>query len=229
MSKSKNMELIETTINNGEPVRAKSAFPVEAVSFRVLAKGESSSRIAAYVDARDVMERLDDMFIGWGDSYTLVADHREEGLHQVTMKCVISLPGDAFQQVSDVGTMQITGSRLPDENIYKSAASDAFKRAAVHLGIGRELYDFKKVMGKDLYLSNGMLNGSFLSKGGQREARSQWTEYLAKLHAAQNEASPYENVTLEEMRALSIALGLDSTGKQNAHNLAVSGSSLDEI
>lgn len=85
-------------------------------------------RAMAYVDARAIMDRLDEI-IGqenWQD------DYRE--LPNGSVECKISIRiGDHWIHKTDVGTES-------DYEAEKGAYSDAFKRACVKLGIGRYLY-----------------------------------------------------------------------------------------
>ena len=78
-----------------------------------------------YVDARFVMDRFDAAFgpLGWADSYVVLPDN------------------------SVVGTITVNGVSKSDVGVpsdiepTKGAFSDAFKRAAVKWGVGRDLYD----------------------------------------------------------------------------------------
>jgi hypothetical protein len=86
----------------------------------------------AYVDARVVEDRLDHVFgvDGWQDAYQVLPNN------SVVCKLRIRV-GDEWIEKSDVGSQ----SEQPDEgDRLKSAFSDALKRAAVKLGIGRYLY-----------------------------------------------------------------------------------------
>ena len=91
------------------------------------------SRLAvAYVDARAVEDRLDHVFgvDGWQDAYHLLPNGN------VVCKLRVKI-GTEWIEKSDVGGQ----SDQPDESDRtKSAFSDALKRAAVKLGIGRYLY-----------------------------------------------------------------------------------------
>lgn len=82
----------------------------------------------AYIDARDVMDILDEV-VGpenWQDSF------REIG---GKMYCTLSIKiGDTWVSKEDIGTPS-------NMDADKGEASDAFKRAAVKWGIGRFLYD----------------------------------------------------------------------------------------
>jgi hypothetical protein len=96
-------------------------------------KGERALAIA-YIDARLVMDRLDEVFgvLGWRDEYAI----GEGG----SVKCRLSvrLPGEPeWVWKEDVGSP----SEQPDEgDRTKAAFSDALKRAAVKFGVGRYLY-----------------------------------------------------------------------------------------
>jgi hypothetical protein len=86
----------------------------------------------AYVNARAIMDRLDDVLTpaGWQDEYQALADG--------AVLCRLSLKLDGEWVVKcDVGGQ----SEQPDEgDRVKAAFSDALKRAAVKFGIGRYLY-----------------------------------------------------------------------------------------
>ena len=89
--------------------------------------GKKGSALA-YIDARDVMKRLDDIvgFENWSDEYYETKTGR--------LLCTLSIKiGDGWVSKSDgAGDTNIEGA--------KGGISDAFKRAAVKWGIGRYLY-----------------------------------------------------------------------------------------
>lgn len=92
---------------------------------------EATSGMAlAYVDARIVMVRLDDV-VGannWQDEY------EETNLGRVMCKLSIRINGEWITKSDGAGMTGTEGE--------KGAISDAFKRAAVKFGIGRYLYAF---------------------------------------------------------------------------------------
>ena len=104
--------------------------PKDRVKFRVgfKSRDESQACMLAYVDARYVMDTLDDI-IG-ADNWDL--DYRE--IHG-NLFCIITVtwPDGSKTSKMDCGTET-------DVEKEKGQASDAFKRAAVHFGIGRDLY-----------------------------------------------------------------------------------------
>lgn len=99
-------------------------------------KDKRNGSFVAYIDARDVMDILDDTvgISGWQDEYTTLYDGAG------TLKgvvCKLSLKdGDAWIHKQDIGTPS-------DYESEKGAYSDAFKRAAVKWGIGRFLYNLE--------------------------------------------------------------------------------------
>src|SRR6476659_10224929 len=89
----------------------------------------------AYVDARVIQDRLDDVLgvTGWQDEYECLPDG--------SVVCRLRLRlGEEWITKMDVGGQ----SEQPDEGDRRKAAfSDALKRAAVKFGVGRYLYRCK--------------------------------------------------------------------------------------
>lgn len=116
----------------------KAEFPREAVSWRAqnVTKDGDKALALAYIDARDVMNRLDDVCgpENWQDSYVETAKGR--------IICTISIRVPVF----DDGQQWVSksdGAGDTDIEGDKGGISDAFKRAAVKWGIGRYLYDIE--------------------------------------------------------------------------------------
>jgi hypothetical protein len=89
-------------------------------------------RALAYVDARAIQDRLDDVLgvAGWQDAYRVLPD----GSVVCRLRCLI---GGHWITKTDVGGQ----SEQPDGgDRTKAAFSDALKRAAVKFGVGRYLY-----------------------------------------------------------------------------------------
>jgi hypothetical protein len=108
-------------------------FPRDMVTWRPQGSVSKNNSIMAlaYIDARDVMDRLDAV-VGpenWQDCYHETPKGR--------VICVLSIRvGDTWISKSDgAGETQVEGE--------KGAISDALKRAAVKWGIGRYLYDLE--------------------------------------------------------------------------------------
>lgn len=107
-------------------------FPAESIGWKPGATSGSRALALPYIDARDVMDRLDAVFgvAGWEDEYEAEPD----GSTVCTLRVRI---GDQWVSKMDVGG----ASDQPDEGDRRKASfSDALKRAAVKFGIGRYLY-----------------------------------------------------------------------------------------
>ncbi len=97
------------------------------ISCRTQQVTEKGLSLLLYVTSRDGQKRLDEKYgpLGWQDRYEIIGED---------LYCVISAwDGEKWVAKSDVGTASYTAKE-------KGRASDAFKRACVKHGIGRELY-----------------------------------------------------------------------------------------
>ena len=108
-------------------------FDQEKISWRAqnMNKDGNKAMALAYIDARDVMNRLDRV-VGpenWQDRYEETPKGR--------LICTLSLCVDG------VWVNKSDGAGETDVEGDKGAISDAFKRAAVKWGVGRYLYDFQ--------------------------------------------------------------------------------------
>jgi len=105
-------------------------FPPSAVSWRIgqKSKDKTKAKLLAYIDARDVMERLDKAcgFANWQCRYSLA----DNGL--LICEIGIRVDGEWLWRANGAGDTQVEAE--------KGKCSDAFKRAAVVWGIGRYLY-----------------------------------------------------------------------------------------
>jgi hypothetical protein len=110
-------------------------FPTEVIRWRAqtVKKDGNAALALAYIDSRDVQDRLDQVcgVDGWQDSYHDVGGGRTS--------CTISIKfgGEWISKSDGAGVTQVEAE--------KGLFSDAFKRAAVKWGIGRYLYDVKNV------------------------------------------------------------------------------------
>lgn len=131
-------------------------------------KNKPSAQCVAYIDARDVMDMLDDV-VGaenWQDDYKLIDGKLLAG---IGIKC-----NEGWVWKWDTGTE----SNMEAE---KGQMSDAFKRAAVKWGIGRFLYS-KKIMFVDTNepLRDNPRNYPYVI-GKNNERIWDLTEYIKKL------------------------------------------------
>lgn len=107
-------------------------FPKDAISWRAqsVTKDGTKAMALAYIDARDVMDRLDSV-CGAADWQ---CDYPHAGAKTV---CRIGI------KIGDEWVWKANGAGDTDIESEKGALSDAFKRAAVLWGIGRYLYDLE--------------------------------------------------------------------------------------
>jgi len=106
----------------------------ERDGFTVKSRKGRGSQSFDYITARQVADRLDTV-IGPGNWETrfLVIDADKQ-----VVQCTLTIFG---QNKSDVGYPNNPGRPELEDEPYKAAYSDSFKRAAVAWGVGRFLYD----------------------------------------------------------------------------------------
>ena len=132
----------------------KAPFPPHIVSWRVgsTTADKTKGMALAYIDARDVMERLDEVCgsDGWQCDYAW-SDGKK-------LCCRVGI------KVGSEWVWKSNGAGETDFEGDKGAFSDAFKRAAVLWGIGRYLYDVKapwmpiKAIGKSFVFTDEALD-----------------------------------------------------------------------
>lgn len=125
--------------------RLSAPFPPDKVSWRVGVSNKkkrqretgdnnakaTKGQVLAYIDARDVMDRLDEVCgpAGWANRYTH-ADKKT--ICEIGLWVDGGMGGDWVWKADGAGESDIEAE--------KGALSDSFKRAAVRWGIGRYLY-----------------------------------------------------------------------------------------
>ncbi len=116
--------------------------PIDQVRWRIRTKisGTNKAYVLAYVDARYVMERLDSVLgiFSWSRTHRI-----DGGNHICTIK--IHHPINGAEEDEEYWNFQCEKivediAEPTDIEAAKGGASDAFKRAAVNLGISRVLY-----------------------------------------------------------------------------------------
>ena len=114
-------------------------FELKEVKFKPQSVKGNRALALAYIDARVIEDRLDEVVgvEGWQDEYETLADS--------SVVCRLKLKlGEHWVTKMDVGSP----SEQPDSgDRMKAAFSDALKRAAVKFGIGRYLYRFARPVG----------------------------------------------------------------------------------
>lgn len=111
--------------------RLAAPFPPERVSWRVGSTNQAKNKgmALAYLDARDVMNRLDEVVgpANWQDRYPHAGA-------KTVCEIDVWVEGRGWVTKAD-------GAGDTDVEAQKGSLSDAFKRAAVRWGIGRYLYE----------------------------------------------------------------------------------------
>lgn len=91
-------------------------------------KNKPQATCVAYIDARDAMQRLDDVCVyGWQRRHIEIKGH-------IYCEVGIVMPDGSVLWRMDCGTESNTEAE-------KGESSDSFKRACVNFGVGRFLYD----------------------------------------------------------------------------------------
>jgi hypothetical protein len=112
--------------------KLKAPFNIDDIEWRIQSAGEKNgkpwARVLAYITARAVMDRLDNVFgiDGWKDSYRLQNDG--------ATVCTLSV------KINDQWISKEDASDSSDIEPIKGGFSGALKRAAVKFGVGRYLY-----------------------------------------------------------------------------------------
>ncbi|MCD0164159.1 single-stranded DNA-binding protein [Deinococcus sp. 12RED42] len=114
--------------------RLAAPFPSQRVQWRAqsFSRDRSSALMVAYVDARTVMDRLDDVC---PDGWSFDVEFLPAAVPVARGR--LSVLGLSRSDVGEAGEGEAA--------TFKAAASDALKRCAVHFGVGRYLYDLPRV------------------------------------------------------------------------------------
>jgi len=120
-------------------IQAKLAEPFSPLQTHYKPQATNNNRClpVAYIDARDVQDRLDDVMgiDGWRDEYDVIP-----GVLNVVCKLWLKIPGQGW--IAKYGNGAQSAQKDEGDRI-KSAFSDALKIAAVKWGISRNLYRMK--------------------------------------------------------------------------------------
>lgn len=202
-------------LNQEVLLKLQEPFPAGAIKVKMQTQpkeGDTGRALCvAYIDARDVMERLDEVVQGeWQDAYAPGINGGVEcrlTIHDIT-RC-------------DVG--------VADENEKeKSAYSDAFKRAAVKFGVGRFLYDLPKMY------ANVTKNGKYwnMDRGEVDRLQNEIQAYLGKQKARATKAMVEEGEEVggvERVQGAVIKVGSDKDEKPEKEYDYLRGEVVDAV
>lgn len=182
----------------------KNPFPPDRISWRIGATANGKGIALAYIDARDVMQRLDEVCgpENWQCEYPHAS--------QKTV-CRIGI------RIGDEWIWKSNGAGDTDYESEKGALSDAFKRAAVLWGIGQYLYDLdspwvalegKKIAKHEYARLHKLVGGKTSSQLNQTDA---WEQFEADL---------VDCNTVFKIEELYLALRKEGWSKQYLDNAA---------
>jgi hypothetical protein len=161
------------------------------VKIQAVNRDRTRAQVVAYVDARTVLDRLDEAVgpTGWSDSYEVLTNGADgDGRRLVEVKCTLTVLGVSKEDVGE-------GDSL------KAAFSDALKRAAVKFGVGRYLYRLPKVWA-DLDERGNIKDPEAVKRallGGEAEDTPPWEDRPQPKRAAE-EPRPSGGITEAQLR-----------------------------
>lgn len=177
--------------------RLSAPFPPTSVKWRAqtLTRDTNNPKALAlaYIDARDVMDRLDEVVgpANWATTY------EETPKGRILCRLSLRIDGEWVMKTDGAGNTDVEGE--------KGAISDALKRAAVSWGIGRYLYDLGNTWAPCEVNQNGKW------KGWKPEAEKVFAEALKKVGRP---TGPITDATRDWVGAQ-----LQSVGKEPQHLL----------
>lgn len=131
-------------ILNQLAVALAAPFPISAINWKpqAVSKDKTRALAVAYIDARDVMDRLDQI-VG---SFNWQVRHEQASGQLITGLALQHPATGEWIWKYDVGFVGGSDSENEDDQVkaIKGTASDGLKRAAVLWGIGRYLYSLPK-------------------------------------------------------------------------------------
>jgi hypothetical protein len=156
------------SITREQADKLKAPFNPEDISWKpqTVDYKNNTALAVAYCDPRGYVDRLNEVFGvgGWSDSYTFIAtpfnkfikgkaaykekpatEDKQVPGNKVLCVCMLVVHPDSEKHNTGATVSSTGDSDASDENAATSAEAQAFKRAAMKLGLGRYLYDLPKV------------------------------------------------------------------------------------
>ncbi len=155
----------------------KRPFTVAAVRMKpqTVTKDKTKGLVTYYIDARMVVERLNAV-VGagaWSDSYRPLNVGQEALAVGIPVECALQVLGVTKTDVGQIAPGE------KDDKMWKSAYSDAFKRAAVKFGIGAYLYGGAQVWAAVKVGANDKVQG--FSPEGVAHAKREYVKWITAL------------------------------------------------
>ena len=172
----------------------KKPFAPDRISWRVgsTTKDKAKGMALAYIDARDVQDRLDEVcgVEGWQCRYIPMHDKKtvcEIGVRMTPTQLTYEGENKPYSIIPSEWVWKSDGAGDSDIEAEKGALSDAFKRAAVRWGVGRYLYDLDSPW---VELDTYEKNGQVFAKGIKASEMSKLRALLAKDAAPMQQPAP---------------------------------------
>lgn len=174
-------------------------FPADQILFRA---GRGSS-VFSYLDARQVEQRLTEVFglYGWrfeykGDSQITQFEGTQYNKPVTKLHIARTARIEIWDEERKVwvwreGTGEAIDS-ITDENLHKTAASDAFKRAAVPLGVGAYLYDLPKWF----HAPSDLTDKKVLTLAAKEKFRQLYAESIGHIYVSRSQYDSLRNILL---------------------------------
>lgn len=161
-------------------------FTPAAVKFRLDAKKafDNKVRCVCYIDASLAADRIELVDPAWKSSLTRLGP----ALDASPMLCSLTILGAKREQVGQYVKLEA------DDKHVKSAASDAFKRAAAEFGVGKYL----RVLGQFTVSLGEVKVGEdkkfkYIQYGGIRQLRQQYAKYIADMEVVARFGEPIDH------------------------------------
>jgi hypothetical protein len=209
-------------------------FPIMAHLFRPGAMSGDGSRALAltYVDSRLYQSRLDEVDPAWQSEYDVITlDDR------ILVNCRLSVCGVTREDVGECRLFTVShGATVPEENAYTSAVAQAFKRVCAQFGLGRYLYEIRKLWAeydqqKRCFTSDGLarLRRALIGSIAEIDAAhsAQPTKPIEPRRAAENHKA--SNEQRDSIRRMLTELGYEDRTAQNSALAQAGFSQLEEL
>jgi len=188
----------------------RAPFPAKDIQFRIAQKRGSYWTVLAFLDARQVVERLtqvDPLFEhAHGDPvFTKIERKRKRGKdeykHEVaqihaSVDCELTVTLEQPDGLRRLISRSDVGEEVGDEDdgkLVKTIYSDALKRAAVNFGIGSYLYNLPDFLVKDSDVEYGRIQPA-----GLKKLRGEYQKHIATLATNATNATPVETKPLSD-------------------------------
>lgn len=178
--------------------RLAEPFPPDDVSLVIIYSDYDQNKVlvTGFVNARAVMQRLDDV-VGpgnWSDQYRIIAD--EMRVTRIDRKTGEEITERVVEVDGKLTVMGVTKSDAGESDTVKGAYSDTLKRNGVKWGIGRYLRELPSVMvpgkrrGRRLVISNEKDARRQFLKGEVQQAKERSRQAVARANGDTNPHAP---------------------------------------